>query len=138
MANPNGHVILDEEEACAVEAHCAALEAELPVMHLRNEELMCGLREQEKIVAVERLRAGRKAQAQMREFANMMVELMAGRRGPEIQLEVMHIGVNVEKPENYDGSKQNNLDTWLFQAQEHLNLIVILEKGHVPYAVLVL
>ena len=101
-------------------------------MRLRNEELTCGLREQEEIVVVEWLRAHRRAQAQMREFAN----LMAGRQGPEVQLEGMRIGVKVEKPENHDGSKQHDLDTWLFQVQEYLNLTVIAERDHVPYAAL--
>ena len=41
----------------------------------------------------------------MQEFANLTVELLAGRRGPEVQMEGMRIGVKVEKPENYDGSK---------------------------------
>ena len=27
---------------------------------------------------------------------------------------------------------------WLFQVQEHLNLMVILERGHIPYAPLLL
>ena len=48
-------------------------------MHLCNEELMRSLREQEEIVVAERLRADRRAQAQMREFANLTAELMAGR-----------------------------------------------------------
>ena len=70
----------------------------------------------------------------MREFANLTAELLAGRRGPEVQMEGMRIGVKVEKPENYDGSKGRNLETWLFQVQEHLQLTVILVRGHVPYA----
>ena len=45
------------------------------------------------------------------------------------------MGVKVEKPEVYDGDKSRNLDTWLFQVREHLNLTVIPERGHVPYAV---
>ena len=70
----------------------------------------------------------------MREFANLTAELLAGRRGPEVQVEGMRIGVKVEKPENYDGSKGRDLDTWLFQVQEHLQLTVIPVRGHVPYA----
>ena len=70
----------------------------------------------------------------MREFANLTAELLAGRRGPEVQMEGMRIGVKVEKPENYDGSKGRDLDTWLFQVQEHLQLTVIPVRGHVPYA----
>ena len=41
----------------------------------------------------------------MREFANLTAELMVGRRGPEVQLEGIRIGVKVEKPENCDSSK---------------------------------
>ena len=52
-------------------------------MHHRNEELTRRLWEQEEIVAAERLRADRRAQAQMREFANLMAELMAGGEDPK-------------------------------------------------------
>ena len=44
------------------------------------------------------------------------------------------MGVKVEKPEAYDGDKSRDLDTWLFQVCKHLNLTVIPEQGHVPYA----
>ena len=71
-------------------------------------------------MAAEQLRADRRAQAQMHEFANLTAELLAGRRGPKVQMDGMRIRVKVEKPENYDGSKGRNLDTWLFQVQEHL------------------
>ena len=70
-----------------------------------NNELMRSLREQEEIVVAEWLKVDRRVQAQMREFANLTAELMARRQGPEVQLEGMHIGVKVKKPENYDGSK---------------------------------
>ena len=46
----------------------------------------------------------------------------------------MWIGVKVEKPENYDGAKERNLDIWLLWVREHLDLIVIPKRGHVPYA----
>ena len=46
------------------------------------------------------------------------------------------MGVKVEKPEAYDGDKTRDLDTWLVQVREHLNLTVIPERGHVPYAAL--
>ena len=114
MVNPEGHVVLGEEKARTAEARYGALKAGLQAMHLCNEELMHGLREQEEIVVAEWLREDRRAQAQMREFANLMAELMAGRREPEVQLEGMRIGVKVEKPENYDGSKQRDLHMWLF------------------------
>ena len=47
-------------------------------MHQRNEELVRGLREQEEMVAAERLRVDRRAQAKMHEFANLTVELLVG------------------------------------------------------------
>ena len=43
------------------------------------------------------------------------------------------MGVKVEKPKAYDGDKSRDLDTWLFQVREHLNLTVIPERGHVSY-----
>ena len=49
-------------------------------------------------------------------------------------MEGMRIGVKVEKPDNYDGSKGCDLNTWLFQVREHLDLMVFSEHGHVPYA----
>ena len=49
-------------------------------------------------------------------------------------MEGMRMGVKVEKPKAYDGDKSRDLDTWLFQVREHLNLTVIPERGHVPYA----
>ena len=61
MVNPEGHVVLGEEEARFVEAHYAALEAELQMMRLHNEELMHGLWEQEEIVIAKRLRVDSRA-----------------------------------------------------------------------------
>ena len=49
-------------------------------------------------------------------------------------MEGMRMGVKVEKPKAHDGDKSRDLDTWLFQVREHLNLTVIPERGHVPYA----
>ena len=53
MVNPNGQVLLDEEAARAAEERYTVLEAELQVMHTRNEELACRLQEQEEVVAAE-------------------------------------------------------------------------------------
>ena len=44
------------------------------------------------------------------------------------------MGVKVEKLDTYNGDKSRDLDTCLFQVHEHLNLTVIPERGHVPYA----
>ena len=43
MANPEGHVVLGEEEVHIAEAHYAALEAELQAMQARNVEVTRGL-----------------------------------------------------------------------------------------------
>ena len=37
----------------------------------------------------------------------------------------MRLNVKVEKPENYDGDKVKDLDTWLFQVREHLELLTV-------------
>ena len=34
----------------------------------------------------------------------------------------MRVGVKVGKPETYDGGKHHNVNTWVFQIQEHLKL----------------
>ena len=69
----------------------------------------------------------------MHEFTNLTTELLVERGGPEVQLEGMRVGVKVEKPDTYDGAKGGDLDTWLFQIREHLNLTVIPEHQHVFY-----
>ena len=46
----------------------------------------------------------------------------------------MLINVKVEKPETYSGEKTHDLDTWLFQVREHLDIMTIPARGHVPYA----
>ena len=70
----------------------------------------------------------------MQEVANLMAELLVGRRGLEVQMEDLRISFKVEKPNNYDGSKGRDIDTWLFHVREHLNLTIVPERGHVPYA----
>ena len=70
----------------------------------------------------------------MQEFANLIAELLAGRQGPVVQLDGMRLNVKVEKPEQYDGDKARDLDTWLFQVREHLDLSTVPARGHVPYA----
>ena len=61
----------------------------------------------------------------MQELTNLTAELLVGRQGPEVQMEGMQIGVKVEKPDNFDGSKSKDVDTWIFQVHEHLALMVI-------------
>ena len=50
----------------------------------------------------------------------------------------MRISVKVEKPENYDGSKGSDVNTWLFQVCKHWDLTVIPAWGHVSYVALLL
>ena len=78
MVNRNGHVVLDKEAARTAEERYTALEVELQAPRACNEELMCGLQAQEEVVAAERLRGDGRAQAQMREFANLTAELLVG------------------------------------------------------------
>ena len=87
---------------------------------------------------IERLRGDRRSRAQTQEFSNLTTELLAGQRGPETQLEGLRVGVKLEKPESHDGTKGRDLDTWLFQVQEHLQLTFIPEKSYVPYGALLL
>ena len=90
------------------------------------------LQEQRERVETERVRVDRQSRAQVQDFANLTAELIAGRRGPE--MEGVRIGVKVERPEYFDGGKAQDVDTWLFQVREHLDITVIPERGRVPYA----
>ena len=92
------------------------------------------VQEQQEQVATKRLRVDRRSRGQTQEFANLTVELLAGQQGPDVQLEGMRIGVKVEKPDTYSGEKTRDLDTWFFQAREHLDITTIPARGHVPYA----
>ena len=67
----------------------------------------------------------------MRKFANLTAELMTRTRGPNKRYAYW---CQVEKLENYDGTKGRDVDTWLFQVREYLDLTMIPERGHVPYA----
>ena len=134
MANPTGRVVLGEEEAQQAAERYAKMEAELQALRQQNEELARTVQEQQEMVATERLRADRRSRAQTQEFASLTAELLEGRQGPDVQLEGMCIGVNVEKPETYSGEKTRDLDTWLFQVRKHLDITTIPARGHVLYA----
>ena len=114
---------MDEAEVQQAAERYAKMEENLQALRRQNEELMRALGEQQDLVAAERLRADRCARAQMQEFANLTAELLAGREGPAVQFEGMRMNVKVEKPEQYDGDKARDLDTWLFQVREHLELV---------------
>ena len=71
----------------------------------------------------------------MQDFANLTAEIIAGRRGPEVQMENVRIGVKMERPDYFYGSKDQDVDTWLFQVREHLDITVILsvDRSHMPH-----
>ena len=60
------------------------MEAELQALRQQNAELARTVQEQQELVATERVRADRRARAQTQEFANLTVELLAGRQGPDV------------------------------------------------------
>ena len=125
MAQPKGPIIIDEAEAQQAAERYAQMEADMQALQQRNAELIRDLQEQQNIVAMERLCADRRSNAQTQEFANLTAELLAGRQGPQVQLDGMRLSVKVEKPENYDGDKVKDVDTWLFQVREHLELSTV-------------
>ena len=49
-------------------------------------------------------------------------------------MENVRIGVKMERPDYFYGSKDQDADTWLFQVREHLDITIIPERGRVPYA----
>ena len=135
MADPAGRVIIDEAEAQQAAERYTHMEAELQALRQRNEEIMRDLQEAQNAAATERVRADRRSRAQTQEFANLTAELL-GRQGPgpQVQFQGMRFGIKVEKPANYDGDKNQDLDTWLFQVREHLELATIPVEGRVAYA----
>ena len=134
MANPEGRVLIDEADAQQAAERYAQMEAELQALQQRNAEIMRELQEAQNAAATERVRADRRSRAQTQEFATLTAELLAARQGPQVQLQGMRYGIKVEKPANYDGDKGQDLDTWLFQVREHLDLATIPAAGHVAYA----
>ena len=79
MANPEGRILLDEEQARAAEERYARMEATLQELQQQNKELQCHLQEQQNTVETERLHADRKSRAEMQEFSNLTVEILVGR-----------------------------------------------------------
>ena len=79
MANPGAQVMIDEDVARQAEERYARLEGELQEMRQQNEALNRELQQQNEVAQTERLRADRRSRAQMQDFANMTVELSAGK-----------------------------------------------------------
>ena len=121
-----------DEQMRQMAERIAALEAELQATLQTNAGLTRELQEQSERADTERLRADRRSRAQVQEFANLTAELIATRRGPE--MEGVRVGVKVERPEYFEGGKTQDVDTWLFQVREHLDIKVIPERGRIPYA----
>ena len=111
MANPGAQVIIDEDMVQQAEERYTQMEAELQALQQQNEGLTREVLEQREVVEIERRRADRRSRAQVQDFANLTAELIVGRCRPKIQFEGMRIGVKVEKPDSYDGSKKCNVDT---------------------------
>ena len=63
------------------------MEAELQALQQRNAELIRDLQGQQNIAATEHVHANRRSRAQTQEFANLTAELLAGRQGPQVQLD---------------------------------------------------
>ena len=78
MANPEGRILLDEEQVRAAEERYTRMEATLQELQQQNQELQRHLQEQQEVVNTERLCADCRSRAQMQEFANLTAELLAG------------------------------------------------------------
>ena len=121
-----------EEQMRQLAERVAALEAELQATRRANAELTQGLAEQREIAETAQLRADRRGRAQMHDFAQLTAEMVAA-RGPEVQGE-RRFGVKMERPDYFEGDRHQDVDTWLFQVREHLDIVRMPEDSQVPYA----
>ena len=110
----------------------AALEAELQATRQANAELTQGMAEQREIAETAQLRADRRGRAQMQDFANLTAELITA-WGPGGQ-GGQPLGIKMERPDYFEGGKHQDVDTWVFQVQEHLNMTRLPTPTHVSYA----
>ena len=109
-----------EEQMRQLAERVAALEAELQATRQANAELTQGMAEQREIAETAQLRADRRGRAQMQDFAHLTADLIAaqGQGGQGGQ----HFGIKMERPDYFEGGKTQDVDTWLFQVSEHLNM----------------
>ena len=121
-----------EEQMQQLAERVAALEAELQATRQANAELTQGLAEQREIAETAQLRADRRGPAQMQDFAHLTADLLAA-RGPQGQGD-RRFGVKMERPDYFEGGKTQDVDTWLFQVREHLDIVMLPEPARVPYA----
>ena len=134
MANPDGQVPVNPDAVRAAEERFLLMEAEMRTLREQNETLMRELREQQSVVEAERLRAGRRTQAQVQDFAHLTAELLAARAGPAGNFGGPQMGVKMERPEAFDGAKHQDVDTWLFQVEENMRMVNVPADRQVAYA----
>ena len=134
MANPDGQVPVNPDAVRAAEERFLLMEAEMRTLREQNETLMRELREQQSVAEAERLRAGRRTQAQVQDFAHLTAELLAARAGPAGNFGGPQMGVKMERPEAFDGAKHQDVDTWLFQVDEHMRMVNVPADRQVAYA----
>ena len=121
-----------EEQMRQLAERVAALEAELQATRQANAKLTQGIAEQREIAETAQLRADRRGRAQMQDFAHLTTELITA-RGPEAQ-GGQPFGIKMEPPDYFEGGKHQDVDTWVFQVREHLNMTRLPAPTHVSYA----
>ena len=121
-----------EEQMRQLAERVAALEAELQATRQANAELTQGIAEQREIAETAQLRADRRGRAQMQDFANLTAELITA-RGPGGH-GGQPFGIKMERPDYFEGGRHQDVDTWVFQVQEHLNMTRLPTPTHVSYA----
>ena len=128
MAQPEGQpLVLGEQEARQAEECYQALLVEVNQARERAQKMVqeLALMRDERDVA--QLRGDRRSRAQAQDMAQLTAELISGRG-------MAPMGMKVEKPEIYDGAKHRDVDTWLFQIDEHMSLSRVPANSHVGYA----
>ena len=119
--------MLGEEEARQAEERYQALLVEVNQARenaQKMEQELAVLRDQ---AATAQIRGDRRSRAQAQDMAQLTAELIAGRG-------MAPMGMKVEKPEIYDGAKHRDVDTWLFQVDEHMSLTRVPADSQVGYA----
>ena len=121
-----------EEQMRQLVERVATLEAELQATRQANAELTQGMAEQWEIAETAQLRADRRGRAQMQDFANLTAELITarGQGGQGGQ----PFSIKMERPDYFEGGKHQDVYTWVFQVQEHLNMTRLPTPTHVSYA----
>ena len=128
MAHQEGlPIVLGEDEARQAEEQYNILLEEVNQARERNQRLERELAMLQEQANTERIRGDRRSRAQAQDMAQLTAELIAGRG-------MAPMGLKVEKPETYDGAKHRDVDTWLFQVEEHMSLTRVPADSQVAYA----